>query len=69
MAGKMSALELVGPLMCVCEEPDLVRCRAIQIWVDNIGSVRIWGKGYSSSCGLSTTLVSALATVVAALGC
>ena len=69
LAGKMSALELVGPLMCVCGEPDLVRRRAIRIWVDNIGSVRIWRKGYSGSCGLSTTLVSALATVAAALGC
>ena len=69
LAGKMSALELVGPLICVCAEPDLVRCRDIRIWVDNIGSVRIWRKGYSNSCGLSTTLVSAMAAVAAALGC
>ena len=65
----MSALELVGPLVCVCADPDLVRCRAIRIWVDNIGSVRIWRKGYSNSCSLSTTLVRALAAVAAALGC
>ena len=69
LSGKMSALELVGPLVCVCSEPDLVRCRPIRIFVDNIGSVRIWGKGYSSSCSLSTTLVLALGTVAAALGC
>ena len=69
LAGKMSALELVGPLVCVCADPDMVRCRAIRIWVDNIGSVRIWRKGYSNSCSLSTTLVRALAAVAAALGC
>ena len=69
LAGKMSALELVGPLVCVCADPDLVRCRAVRIWVDNIGSVRIWRKGYSNSCSLSTTLMRALAAVAAALGC
>ena len=69
LAGKMSALELVGPLVCVCADPDLVRCREIRIWVDNVGSVRIWKKGYSGSCALSTTLVAALAAVAAALGC
>ena len=65
----MSALELVGPLVCLASEPDLVRAAPIRIWVDNIGSVRIWRKGYSSSCDLCTTLVSAMATVAAALGC
>ena len=67
LSGKMSALELVGPLVCVCSELDLVRCQPIRIFVDNMGSVRIWRKGYSSSCSLSTTLVLALGTV--ALGC
>ena len=69
LSGKMSALELVGPLVCLASEPDLVRAAPIRIWVDNIGSVRIWRKGYSSSCDLCTTLVSAMATVAAALGC
>jgi hypothetical protein len=37
--------------------------------VDNIGSVRIWKKGYSTNCQLCTTLVKAIATVAAGLGC
>ena len=43
--------------------------QSIRIWVDNIGSVRIWQKGYSSSWSLSTTLVRALGVVAAVLGC
>ena len=37
----------------------------MRIWVDNIGSVKIWQKGYSALC---TLLVSAMASVAAALG-
>jgi hypothetical protein len=39
------------------------------VWVDNIGSVTIWQKGYSTRCELCTTLVKATATVAAAIGC
>ena len=69
LSRKMSALELVGPLVAVAAAPDRWRRRPIRIWVDNAGSVRIWQKGYSTRCGLSTTLVKALAAVAAALGC
>jgi hypothetical protein len=37
--------------------------------VDNAGSVKIWEKGYSTSCDLCNTLVKAIATVAAAAGC
>ena len=57
----MSALELVGPLAAVCARPDAFRGRPATFWVDNAGSVFIWQKGYSMSCALSSTLVSALA--------
>ncbi|MBM3938748.1 MAG: hypothetical protein FJ333_08890 [Sphingomonadales bacterium] len=65
---KMSALELVGPLVCMTANPELVRAQAVRILVDNIGSVEIWKKGYSNVCGLSSTIVTALATVAASLG-
>jgi hypothetical protein len=65
---KMSALELVGPLICVSAGYDICRGRPVCIWVDNMGSVTIWKKGYSSTCGLSTTLVAAIGRVAAALG-
>ena len=69
LSRKLSALELVGPLVCVTAGHRWCRGRPVRIWVDNIGSVRIWKKGYSSSCGLSTTLVKAIATVAAGIGC
>jgi hypothetical protein len=66
---KMSALELVGPLVGLAAGYEWCRSREIQVWVDNIGSVRIWKKGYSTNCQLCTTLVKAIATVAAGLGC
>jgi len=66
---KLSALELVGPLAVVAAAPELCRRQPVRVWVDNAGSVRIWEKGYSSGCGLCTTIVKAAASVAAALGC
>ncbi|MBM3939039.1 MAG: hypothetical protein FJ333_10380 [Sphingomonadales bacterium] len=65
---KLSALELVGPLVCIAADPDRVRDKPIRIFVDNAGSVNIWRKGYSTTCSLSTCLVKAIAMVAAALG-
>ena len=65
----MSALELVGPLIVLSAGYAWCRNSAVKIWVDNSGSVFIWRKGYSSSCSLSTTLVKAISTVAAGLGC
>ena len=69
LSQKMSALELVGPLICLASGYNLVRNRPVRILVDNSGSVHIWRKGYSNRCGLCTTLVAAIATVAAGLGC
>jgi hypothetical protein len=69
LSRKLSALELVGPLLCVTAGSGFCRGRTVRIWVDNIGSVTIWNKGYSLSCGLCTTLVKAIGTVAAGLGC
>jgi hypothetical protein len=66
---KLSALELVGPLICLAGGYDLCRDASVRIRVDNSGSVNIWKKGYSSNCDLCSTLVLATATVAAALGC
>jgi len=68
-AKKLSALELVGPLVVVAAGAELCRRQPVRVWVDNAGSVRIWQKGYSSSCRLCTTIVKATATVAAALAC
>ena len=66
---KMSALELVGPLLVVSAGFKFIKNRPVKIWVDNSGSVAIWRKGYSTCCALSSTLVKAIAVVAAGLGC
>ena len=66
---KLSALELVGPLVFVAAAHKLVRGRHLTVWVDNAGSVAIWQKGYSGNCRLSTAIVTATSAVAAALGC
>jgi hypothetical protein len=65
---KLSFLELIGPLVVVAAAPLLCRWQPVRVWVDNAGSVRIWEKGYSSSCALCTTIVKATASI-AALSC
>ena len=66
---KMSAPELVGPLLAVSAGFDLCKGNPVKVWVDNSSSVGIWKKGYSTTYALSTTLVMALATVASGLGC
>ncbi len=66
---KLAALELVGPLITLAAGADLFRQRPIIFWVDNQGSCSIWKHGYSNSCKLSSTIVRAIATLAAALGC
>jgi hypothetical protein len=69
LSKKLSALELVGPLVAISAASQLGPGLPMRVWVDNIGSVLIWKKGYSSSCALCNTIVKAMATVAAALGC
>jgi hypothetical protein len=66
---KLSALELIGPLICVSAGRRHCKLKPVRVWVDNAGSVGIWKKGYSNSCQLCTTPVNATARVCAALGC
>ena len=66
---KLSALELVGPLICVSAGHSWARNSHVRAWVDNYGSVKIWEKGYSSHCDLCNTLVKAIGTVAAGIGC
>jgi len=65
---KLSALELVGPLIFVASMHEKFRRRAVKIFVDNAGSVGVWRKGYSNCCALCTTIVKAISTVAAAFG-
>ncbi len=66
---KLSALELMGPLLAICCAADRLRGWPIKFWVDNAGACNIWKHGYSATCKLLTTVVKAISTVAAALGC
>jgi hypothetical protein len=70
LSRKLSALELVGPLICISADQYNCSNRPVRIWVDNSGSVAVWRKGYSTRCRLCTTLVTAIGRVAAATtGC
>ena len=66
---KMSALELIGPLLVVSAGFAVCKGMPVRVWVDNSGSVAIWRKGYSTSCRLCSTIVKAIGTVAAGIGC
>ena len=66
---KLSALELIGPLVALVVFGEDCRRWPVNIWVDNAGSVGVWKKGYSNFCRLCTTLVKAISVVAAGLGC
>jgi hypothetical protein len=66
---KLSALELVGPLVVVAAGHQVCRGQTLQVWVDNAGSVEVYRKGYSRNCRFCTTLLKAMAMVAAGIGC
>jgi len=66
---KLSALELVGALVLVATLADKFRRQPVKIFIDNAGSVGIWKKGYSNQCQLCNTIVIAVSTICAGLGC
>ena len=64
---RMSAWELVGPLLVVCTAPDKVRNKQVVAMVDNEGSVRMYNKGWTAKCQLCNTLLVAINEVAVAL--
>lgn len=66
---KLSALELIGPLIVLVAGADWCSNSNVKIWIDNAGSVGIWRKGYCATCQLCTTIVKAMAFVAAGIGC
>ena len=65
----LSAWELMGPLLAMTAGMHKLRGFPVRFMVDNIGSVCIWGKGYSSSCRICSTIVKAIATLEATFHC
>ena len=66
---KMSVLEILGPLAILVAEPDRVRNKHVEVFVDNQGAVSIYAKGYSTSCVYCYTIVMAIHEVAVALNC
>ena len=64
---KLSALELSGQLIGICAGSHILRNQTAVGRVDNAGSVRIFEKGYSTSCKLSNTLVKTIHQVTMGL--
>ena len=60
MDRNLSALELFGQLIGVCAGSEMLRNQTTVGKVDNSGSFQIFGKGYSTSCKLSNTLVKTI---------
>ena len=66
---KMTLLEIIGPLAILVAEPDRVRNKHVEVFIDNQGAVSIFAKGYTTSCLYSYTVVMAIHEVAAALNC
>jgi hypothetical protein len=66
---KLTALELIGPLVVLAANFDKCRYGQVTIWVDNSGAIGVWKKGYSNHCGLSSTIVKAISAIASAAGC
>ena len=69
LANKLSVWELVGPLLALVTAPELLKNKQAVAYVDNIGSVIIYKKGWSTVCNLANTIVRAIYLVATALHC
>ena len=56
----MSSLELVAALFSIIVDIENVANKSILFRIDNVGSVRIWRKGYSTSDPISSSIVKAM---------
>jgi hypothetical protein len=68
VARKLSALELIGPLIAITTMAKNLFKQPVRIWVNNAGSIGAWNKGYSNSCDLCTSIITAITTIAAGIG-
>ena len=67
LAHKLSVWELVGPLLAITSALDRVRNKQVTAFVDKMGSVHWWYKGWANGCNLGNTIIRALHLVTNAL--
>ena len=66
---KLSVWELAGPLLAISCTPDKVINKQAVAYVDNMGSVLWWSKGWAKGCALGNSVIRALYLVTKALNC
>ena len=59
----------MGPLLALACAPERFRNKQAIAYVDNVGSVIWWGKGWARSCELGNTVIRALYLLTKALNC
>ena len=69
LACKLSVWELTGPLLAITSAPEKVRNKNAVAYIDNIGSVLWWQKGWAKGCNLGNTIIRALYLVTKSLNC
>lgn len=68
-AQKLSLLELLGPLMVIAAGAAACRGQDVRVWVDNMGAVVIYKKGYCTDCPITSTVARAINVVSSGIGC
>ena len=69
LSHKLSAWELVGPLLTLTSGGNQLTGKQVEVFVDNAGSVIMWRKGWSTVCDLCNTLLLAIHQLATALVC
>ena len=57
----------MGPLLAITSAPNKVRNKQVTAYVDNMGAVRWWSKGWANGCNLGNSVIRALHLVTKAL--
>ena len=60
LAHKLSAWELLGPLLTLVCGGNRLTGHQVEVFVDNQGSVTMWAKGWSTVCDICNTILVAL---------
>ena len=69
LSHKLSAWELLGPLLALVCGGNTLSGKQLEVYVDNAGSVVMWRKGWSTVCDLCNSMLLAIHQVATALAC
>ena len=69
LSHKLSAWELLGPLLTLVCGGNQLTGKQVEVFVDNVGSVTMWAKGWSTVCDLCNTILVVMHQISTALAC